>query len=128
MKLIDDFRKEPVSSPVLACQAAATVLRQEDTDLWLLVAKRTYVQDVYTYFGREEEGSDRLLLYDFVNNELEDLSAVPALLEKYGVERVIVTKKNEAARTLLEEQGWILRAKARSYFHYEKRDTAAQVP
>ena len=113
----DWLRERKVKTPVLAVQEAATVLRQEDTELWLLVAKRHYAEDVYIYFGREEEGNDRLRLFDFANRKLkaEELEGIDGLLQKYSVECVILLKNNKRGVQYLQEHGYTLEKKIGDY-------------
>lgn len=111
-----------IRTPILAHLNVATRLRQQFTDLWLLVAKRHYVEDVYLYFGREEEGNDRLRLFDFANQRLkqEELEGIDELLRKYEVDCVILSKSSKREIQYLEEKGYTLDGQAGKYLIYRR--------
>jgi len=114
----------PVRGPVLASKTPATELRQLYPDMELVVAKRYYADDVYTFFGRKEEGADRILLYDFVNGLLEtfDPDGIIGLLKKYNVACIVIEERQEDEIALLEENGWSWTEEARGYrIYYQTR-------
>ncbi len=115
-----NFDGDTAGSPVLAVSSVSMTLRQENPDVWLLVSRTNYTEDVYTSFGRTEEGQDRRILYDFVNGTLEDCSAVPALLDRYGVETVVLRNDSKKSVAVLKEGGWTLKEKYGAIRRYER--------
>ena len=120
IKVSDTLQSEHISTPVLACRSVATTLRQRDTELWLLVAKTTYIRDIYTSFGRYEEGADRQILYAFANGTLDpaEYGSVDGLLKKYNVHHVVLIKNNLFACEHLSSLGWDKQASFGSYRIY----------
>ena len=109
-----------IVQPVLACNSAATALRQEYTDIRLLVSKEGFIDDVYDAWGRAEEGDDLRYLYKFANNSLkeEECASVGEMLDRYGVGCVILRVGNKVGLSYMKSLKWSLRDKGNGYMMY----------
>ncbi len=108
------------SGPVLACNSVSTALRQEYTDIVLLVAKEGFIRDLYHAYGRAEEGDDLVYLYRFANATLNDgeYDRAGELMDKYGVGCVILRVGNKEGLAVMKDLKWTLADKGDGYMMY----------
>ncbi|MEA4965985.1 MAG: DUF6077 domain-containing protein [Oscillospiraceae bacterium] len=104
-----------VTSPILCCENLATTLRQVYPELELLVSRQQYILDLYLYRGQEEAGQDRLILRDFANGGGGEAEEIGLLLQKYGVQYVILEKEDTQAQNTLLRSGWAIVQQSAAY-------------
>ena len=104
-KVIDN---EKTTQTVLACDSAATTLRQEYNNIELIFSRYQYVLDLFQYRGKEIEASNRIHMFEFVNNsdELESYEDIEQLLNQYNVTWILIDESQQDKISYLEQIGY----------------------
>ena len=101
------LKERPV---VLACRDFATTLRQEYTEMELIVSREQYIKDLFLYRGKQQEAEERLWLDQAVNGLIRDdpdfLEKMDEMLEKYQVDLIIIKSNRRKLTGELESIGW----------------------
>lgn len=95
---------------VLACRDFATTMRQEFTEIELIVSREQYIKDLFLYRGKQQEAEERLWLDQAVNGLIRDDPGFPEkmdrMLEKYRVDFIIIKSNRRKLTGQLESIGW----------------------
>lgn len=104
-KVIDN---EKTTQTVLACDSAATTLRQEYNNIELIFSRYQYVLDLFQYRGKETEASDRIHMFEFVKNpdDLESYEDIEQLLNQYNVTWILIDESQQDKISYLEQIGY----------------------
>ena len=102
------INNEKTTQTVLACDSAATTLRQEYNNIELIFSRYQYVLDLFQYRGKETEASDRIHMFEFVNNpdNLERYEAIEQLLNQYNVTWILIDESQQDKIFYLEQIGY----------------------
>lgn len=96
---------ESKDKTVLCCDYAATTLRQEYSDIELIVSRYQYILDLFMYRGKEDEAEDRIALCNFVNGN-RNVENAGDLLNKYGVNWIVINSDYVAGKEYLSSIGY----------------------
>ncbi len=93
---------------VLACDMAATTLRQEYNNIKLVFSRYQYVLDLFKYRGNETEASDRIHMFEFVNNSdgLDGYENIQQLLQQYNVTWILIDESQQDKISYLAQIGY----------------------
>ena len=92
---------------------AATTLRQEYNNIKLVFSRYQYVLDLFKYRGNETEASDRIHMFEFVNNSdgLDGYEDIEQLLDQYNVTWILINGSQQDKIFYLEQIGYDIVAK-----------------
>lgn len=104
---------------VLAVDELSTTFRQQYVDLELVYSRPQYIWDLFLYRGEEEQSDERTYLMNVVNGRVEDLSNMNALIEKYGIDFIVVNNDNTLVNDYLNANTWEIILQSDKYTLYQ---------